>query len=81
LQIYCELEHQERRRRFTERNESGERHAGHVDAHGYDDLDHERDSQTYGPLNVGEFRRVNTMVFGDAEYELLLREVEAFIKG
>lgn len=79
LQIYCDLEPTERRRRFIARNEGGERHPGHVDALNYDAGSEAMDSEKYAPLAVGEVWTVDTTHFGEPEYNMLLRRVATFM--
>ncbi len=79
IQIYCDLDPEERRRRFIARNENGERHPGHVDALNYNASDDEADSVRYAPLDVGEVWPIDTTHFGEPEYKVLLRRVAAFI--
>lgn len=80
IQIYCDLEPEERRRRFIERNENGERHPGHVDALNYNASGEEADSKRYAPLEVGDVWAVDTTHFGESEYKMLLRRIAAFIE-
>lgn len=79
IQIYCEIEPGERRRRFIARNESGERHPGHVDAMNYDASDEKADNEKYAPLDVGELWKVDTTSFGEPEYDILRRRVAALL--
>ncbi len=79
IQIYCDLDSEERKRRFVARNESGERHPGHVDALNYNASDEETDSKKYAPLEVGTVWPVDTTHFGEPEYKMLLQRIAAFI--
>jgi predicted kinase len=79
LEIYCYLDAQERKRRFIQRNESGERHLGHVDAYNYAGPNEETDQEVYAPLGLGELFKVDTTHFGEPEYEMLRRRVTAFL--
>jgi predicted kinase len=80
IQIYCDLESEERHRRFVERNEKGERHPGHVDALNYNASDDKTDSKTYAPLEVGTVWPIDTTHFGEPEYKVLLRRIAVFIE-
>ncbi len=72
IEIYCTVDGHERRRRFIERNESGARHPGHVDATNYDASSEETDKRTYAPLDIGKLIKIDTLEFGKPEYAKLL---------
>ena len=80
IEVYCQTEKDERRRRFMERNESGDRHQGHIDAANYIGPDDPEPYDDYAPLEVGEVIKVDTTRFGDTEYERLLTDIRARIK-
>lgn len=78
IEVYCFTEAMVRRERFQRRNESGERHQGHIDG---TDLTHLRDDdpeplETYAPLELGKVIRVDTTRFDDQGYEQLLAELK-----
>lgn len=80
LEIYCRLEETERRRRFIARNESGERHKGHLDEHNYQDVNEAITNQTYAPLRIGPLLEIDTLHFGEKEYNELRQKVMSYMK-
>lgn len=79
LEVYVELEADERRRRFIERNENGTRHAGHVDGQNYNASDEAADRVRYAPLAIGELWKVDTTHFKEQEYNMLRDKLAAFL--
>lgn len=79
IEVYCFTDKEERRKRVKDRNESGDRHQGHVDALTYLQPDEPEPYEEYAPLNVGELIKVDTTHFGDREYERLLTDIRARI--
>lgn len=77
LEIYVVADEEVRRQRFIDRNESGERHPGHVDATNYETT--EGLAEKYAPLHLGEYLEANTTSFGDNEYKDVLKAVKAFL--
>lgn len=80
LEIYCDIDREERKRRFIQRNETGQRHPGHLDATTYDEVDSDAHDETYAPLEIGELHRIDTTHFGEPEYEALRQHVAAFLQ-
>jgi predicted kinase len=80
LEVYCQLDSDERRRRFVARIESGKRHPGHADTIDYDVSNEEADRKKYAPLSVGQLLTVDTDDFDDEEYNVFLHKIREFIK-
>ena len=59
-EIYCSVEASVRRQRFIDRNERGERHAGHSDKDNYPDPNDIEPLEKYAPLNLGTRIDVDT---------------------
>lgn len=78
LEIYCRADPGVRRGRFVARNESGERHPGHIDQSYYDESDAQTEAK-YAPIRVGDFIEVDTTEFSDGAYAKLLEKIRAFI--
>ncbi len=72
LEIYCEVSPEVLRSRLIERNERGERHAGHVDSERYGTT---ADYDKYDPLNISEIIRVDTSKSADIDYDGLLESI------
>jgi predicted kinase len=81
LEIYCTADPQVRRSRFIARNESGERHPGHVDHNHYNREETEDFDSKYAPLEIGDILTVDTTVFRDSDYQDVLRTVRERIQG
>lgn len=78
LEIYCTTDPTERRRRYADRVGGGRRHPGHVDSDRFEMADKDAPEPTqYEPLGLGMLIKVDTTVFGDAEYMQLLQRVKA----
>lgn len=78
LEIYCRTEASERRRRFRQRFDSGNRHRGHQDGTDMSlltDADPEP-LDTYPPLDISKVIQVDTTHFGDTEYAELVKEIK-----
>lgn len=61
FEVYCFAEGLVRRQRFIDRQESGQRHAGHVDDQNFSTADQEEDvRQKYAPIGVGKVIEVDT---------------------
>lgn len=59
LEIFCEADPELRKQRFIDRNESGQRHKGHVDETNYGDFERFKQVE-FHPLAISEVIRVNT---------------------
>lgn len=79
VEIYCTTDPEVRRKRFIERNESGNRHPGHVDQNYYIQGTASEPTQ-YPPLDLGKLIKVDTTSFGEAEYQALLQQVRAALQ-
>lgn len=60
IEFYCRADKDVRRARFIERNESGNRHAGHVDSLNYIMGDEDQLLDKYAPLGIGETHILDT---------------------
>lgn len=80
IEIYCQTDRDERRRRVIERNETGDRHQGHVEAMNYLGPEDPEPYDDYAPLDVGDLIKVDTTHFGDTEYGQLLTDIRSRIK-
>jgi len=77
LEIYCTADQEVRIARFKARNESGERHPGHVDHNYYTTLeDVDETVKRYAPLDIGPRITVDTTSFGDEDYATLVAQVK-----
>jgi predicted kinase len=80
IQIMCWADGETLAHRFRERNESGDRHPGHVDRVAIEDVETELRSGRYEPLNLGgEVIEVETTDFGAIDFEWLLRRVGSLL--
>jgi predicted kinase len=75
LEIYCFTEKDVRRARFEERNKSGNRHRGHVDAVNYLSESVPEPLDIYAPLMVGDFLNVDTTKANDQTTKDVVEEV------
>lgn len=60
LEVHCKTEQGVRRKRFIGRNESGNRHTGHVDAVNYPSDNEVEPLEKYAELNVGKTLLLDT---------------------
>lgn len=60
FEIYCSVDQEIRRARFIERNESGSRHKGHVDAENYPAPGEPDPVEKYAPIRIGTLIEVVT---------------------
>jgi len=74
-EIYCFTDKDVRRKRFIERNETGNRHPGHVDHLNYLSDDDPEPTEKYGPLNVGELIRINTTDFELVNIDKVIKQI------
>ncbi len=80
LEVYCKADPDVRRRRFVERNESGQRHPGHIDHKR--NCNPETDEQLmvkYAPLRISDIIEVNTTSFDRVDYPKIVSQIRAFI--
>jgi cytidylate kinase len=75
LEIYCKTDRDERVRRFIARNESGERHPGHIDAEQYTTIESIEWESRYQPLGLGTCIEVDTTSFDDRAYAALVERL------
>jgi len=80
LELYCYTNQDERHRRFVARNESGERHPGHIDAANYNASSEAQDADRYAPLEIGDMWKIDTTHFGETEYNELRQKLELYLK-
>jgi predicted kinase len=80
IEVYCQTDKAVRRQRFTDRNDSGNRHQGHVDAANILGPDDPEPYDVYAPLEVGALIKVDTTIFGDHEYEQLLSDMQSRLR-
>lgn len=81
LEIYCKTDPIVRRRRYIERAENGQRHAGHADTSYFEDLAPDKPEPTqYNPLKLGKLITVDTTEFDEADYARLLKNVKAWLQ-
>lgn len=59
-EIYCITEKNIRRKRFEDRNKSGERHAGHLDHVNYLSENDPEPLKRYSPIALGELMKIDT---------------------
>jgi len=62
-EIYCFTDKDTRRKRYMERNETGNRHPGHVDHLNYLSNKDPEPTEKYGPLNIGKLVKIDTTDF------------------
>lgn len=75
IEIHCTTSKEIRRKRFIERNESGDRHPGHVDHLNYlTDKDNEP-REKHAPLNLGKLIIVDTSDFKRLDIEDIVKEI------
>lgn len=78
LELYCDVDQATRLKRFQDRFTEGGRHPGHFDA--ARDLEDEAVTRSkFAPLKLGDFMRVDTGAFGEAEYADLLAAVRTWL--
>jgi predicted kinase len=80
LELYCFTDHAERHRRFVARNESGERHPGHIDEASYDASAEARDTSVYPPLEIGEVWKIDTSHFDETDYNKVRQKLVTYLK-
>lgn len=59
-EVYCTTEKDARRKRFEDRNQSGKRHAGHLDHVNYLSYNQPEPTEKYAPIGLGELKRMDT---------------------
>lgn len=72
FEIYCHTDKEIRRGRFVERNESGQRHAGHYDTDNYILKGDAEPIEKYDTLNVGKLIKIDTSDFTKIKIEDLI---------
>ncbi|HEX3568283.1 MAG TPA: ATP-binding protein [Candidatus Saccharimonadales bacterium] len=80
VEVYCTTDPAVRRQRFIDRNESGDRHPGHVDQNYYLAQANATEPTKYPPLDLGTLIKVDTTSFGEADYQVLLQRVRAALQ-
>jgi predicted kinase len=65
VEIYCTADSEIRKQRFIDRNESGERHPGHVDQENYAANSGSDFSAKYTPIEISEVIHVDTTNYVD----------------
>ncbi|HEX8389921.1 MAG TPA: AAA family ATPase [Candidatus Saccharimonadales bacterium] len=74
-EIYCLTDKDVRRKRFVDRNESGERHVGHNDVFNYVSEDEAEPQEKYDILQVGQLIKVDTTDFSTVFIESIVRSL------
>lgn len=67
IEIYCSADPEIRKQRFIDRNESGERHPGHVDHENYAANAGSDFLTRYAPIEISKVVRIDTTTYVDIE--------------
>src|SRR5690349_6184761 len=80
IEIYCSTDPVVRRQRILARTESGDRHAGHLDAQ-YAALEESEDeiAEKYAHIGVGKVFTVDTTSFNHIAYKDFLHQLQDFV--
>ncbi len=65
IEIYCATDPEIRKQRFIDRNESGERHPGHVDHENYAETEGPEPFAKYAPIEMSKVIHVDTTNYVD----------------
>lgn len=80
LEINCIAKADIRHKRFINRNESGERHPGHVDHFNYDQSNGDSNDKETGLLDIGDERiTVDTSNFETLDYENIFNKIKSYL--
>lgn len=76
IEINCQAEHSIREKRYKERNESGNRHPGHVDHTNYQNIANQKEEST--SLNIGDkLFELDTTDFNNVDYNKLFVAIKS----
>lgn len=76
-EIYCFTDATTRRNRYKERNESGNRHIGHVDHLNYLSDSDPEPTEKYAPLDVGALTKIDTTDFKNVKTMDILANIKS----
>lgn len=75
IEVHCTTHRDIRRHRFVDRNESGDRHPGHVDHMNYLSNKEEESIEKHAPLNLGRVITVDTTDFKRLDIANIVKEI------